>query len=67
MLAFFGLTSEYMKNVYEQFFFLQYHGNWSFLEAYNLPVGLRRFFVEKLMEQKEAEAKPFEESSEKLS
>ena len=67
MWAFFGLTSEYMKNVYNQFFVLKYHGNWSFLEAYNLPVGLRRFFVQKLLEQKEAEAKPFEESSEKLS
>jgi len=56
-----------MKNVYNQFFVLKYHGNWSFLEAYNLPIGLRQFFVQKLLEQKEAEAKPFEESSEKLS
>ena len=64
MLAFFGLTPEYMKDVYEQFFILNYYGNWSFLESYNLPIGLRRFFVQKLLEQKEAETKPLEELQE---
>jgi len=44
-----------MKSVYNQFFILKYHGNWSFLEAYNLPIGLRDFFTEKLIEQKELE------------
>jgi hypothetical protein len=55
---FFGLSNEYMENVYEQFFFLKYHGGWSFIEAYNLPVGLRKWFVHKLLEQikKESEA-----------
>jgi hypothetical protein len=40
-----------MENVYEQFFFLKYHGGWSFAEAYNLPVGLRMWFVKRLMKQ----------------
>jgi hypothetical protein len=44
-----------MQNVYEQFFFMQYKGRWSFTEAYNLPVGLRKWFVSKLIEQLEAE------------
>lgn len=44
-----------MQSVYNQFFILKYHGNWSFLEAYNLPIGLRDFFTEKLIEQKELE------------
>ena len=39
-----------MEAVYEQFFVLKYHGSWSFVEAYNLPVGLRRWFIEKLKE-----------------
>ncbi len=40
-----------MENVYEQFFVLKYHGGWSFIEAYNLPVGLRHWFLEKLKAQ----------------
>jgi len=37
---------------------LKYHGGWSFIEAYNLPVGLRNWFLNKLKEQfsKEREA-----------
>ena len=37
-----------MANVYEEFFLLKHHGNWSFYEAYGLPVGLRRWFVQRL-------------------
>ena len=55
MRTFFGLNSEYIKNVYEQFFFLKYHGGWSFTEAYCLPVGLRDWFVKRLVEQIEKE------------
>ena len=44
--------------MYEQFFFLKYYGGWSFTEAYNLPVKVRQWFVERLSEQlkKEHEA-----------
>jgi hypothetical protein len=47
-----------MEAIYEQFFVLKYHGGWSFIEAYNLPVGLRKWFLSKLKEQfdKEREA-----------
>jgi len=34
--------------VYEQLFLLQYYGGWSFIEAYNLPIPLRQWFVERL-------------------
>tara|TARA_Y100000310_G_scaffold333399_1_gene410873 strand:+ start:3468 stop:3665 length:198 start_codon:yes stop_codon:yes gene_type:complete len=53
--TFFGLNREYAENVYEQFFFLKYHGGWSFTEAYNLPVGLRDWFVKRLVKQIEQE------------
>mgnify|MGYP007131878688 CR=1 FL=1 len=58
MRRFFGLDNNYVENVYEQFFFLKYYGGWSFIEAYNLPVGLRKWFVDKLIHQikKENEA-----------
>tara|TARA_R100000008_G_C3557169_1_gene153880 strand:+ start:859 stop:1038 length:180 start_codon:yes stop_codon:yes gene_type:complete len=52
-----------MKNVYEQFFLMKYYGGWSFIEAYNLPVGLRDWFFERLLKQKEDE----QESNKKAS
>lgn len=57
--GFFGLTSDYQEALYEEFFILKQHGNWSFREAYNLPTGLRKWFLERLVrhfnEKKEAE------------
>ena len=58
---FFGLSEEYMEDVYEQFFFMQYKGGWSFIEAYNLPVGLRGWFVSKLIEQLISEKEALEQ------
>ena len=49
-----------MENVYEQFFFLKYSGGWSFSEAYNLPVGLRDWFVQRLIHQLELEKEAHE-------
>jgi hypothetical protein len=63
MRTFFGLTDEYMESVYEAFFFLKYSGGWSFSEAYNLPVGLRKWFVERLLKQLEAEKEAIEQAS----
>jgi len=45
-----------MESIYEQFFFLKYSGGWSFAEAYNLPVGLRTWFCERLVKQLKAES-----------
>jgi len=42
--------------VYEHFFYLKYHGNWSLQEAYSLPVKIRNWFVLKLSEQLKLEA-----------
>ena len=52
-----------MENVYEQFFFLKYSGGWSFSEAYNLPVGLRNWFTQRLISQLEMEKKAIEDAS----
>tara|TARA_R100000008_G_C3585277_1_gene171748 strand:- start:2685 stop:2921 length:237 start_codon:yes stop_codon:yes gene_type:complete len=51
-----------MENVYEQFFFLKYHGGWSLAEAYNLPIGLRLWFVKRLMKQLKDEKQAMEEA-----
>jgi hypothetical protein len=44
-----------MESVYEQFFYLKYYGGWSFFEAYNLPIGLRNWFMDKLVSHKKIE------------
>jgi hypothetical protein len=40
-----------MESVYEQFFLLKYHGGWSLIEMYNLPIGLRNWFIKRLEKQ----------------
>ena len=52
-----------MENIYEQFFFLKYSGGWSFTEAYNLPIGLRNWFVQRLLSQLEKEKEVIENAS----
>ena len=44
---------------------MNYTGNWSITELYNLPVGLRQWFVEKTLKQKEAEQKAVENAQAK--
>jgi len=51
-----------MESVYEQFFLLKYYGGWSFMEAYNLPVGLRNWFITRLVEQFEKEKEDYEQA-----
>jgi|TARA_R110000824_G_C15032216_1_gene659513 hypothetical protein len=49
-----------MESVYDQFFYLKYSGGWSFIEAYNLPVGLRKWFMQRLITQLEREKEAME-------
>jgi hypothetical protein len=54
-----------MKQVFEQFFLLKYHGGWSLTETYNLPVGLRNWFMERLAKQIEKENEQVEKANKK--
>jgi len=53
-----------MEYVYNDFFLLKYHGGWSFIEAYNLPVGLRKWFLKRLQRQFEDEKAAIEKANE---
>ena len=64
-MGFFGLNDEYIQNVYEEFFLLKYHGGWSFYEAYNLPITIRRWFLERLSRQIEKENEEIKNASSK--
>jgi hypothetical protein len=63
--TFFGLSDHYIENVYEQFFLLKYHGGWSFTEAYNLPVKIRLWFLNRLVKQKQDEKEAIEKANKK--
>jgi len=65
LLTFFGLSEQYSQGVYEEFFNLKYYGGWSFFEVYNLPTVLRRWFLKRLVEQKEKEQKAHEDAMKK--
>jgi len=55
--TFFGLSEEYMEGVYETFFTLKHYGGWSLYELYNLPIGLRTWWLERTIKEYEKEAK----------
>lgn len=61
----FGLDNEYIKSVYEEFFLLKYHGGWSFTEAYNLPIQIRRWFLKRLNSEFEKENEAYEKAMDK--
>tara|TARA_Y100001973_G_C5190846_1_gene330883 strand:- start:985 stop:1137 length:153 start_codon:yes stop_codon:yes gene_type:complete len=44
---------------------LKYHGGWSFIEAYNLPIPLRTWFVNRLARQFEVESEEIEKAYKK--
>ena len=61
--TFFGLTDKYQEAMYEQFFLLKHFGGWSFIEAYNLPVGLRIWFLKRLEKQAKDEKEQMKHSN----
>ena len=66
MPGFYGLDDDYILDVYEQFFFLKYHGGWSFSEAYNLPIKIRHWFVHRLVKQLNDEKEAMEKQMKEI-
>ena len=60
--TFFGLTLRYIESVYEEMFSLKMHGNWSFQEAYNLPIKVRRWFLKRLVKYFEQKKEQIEKN-----
>ena len=54
--AFFGLSEDNKEYVYEEIFQLIHYGSWSFREAYNLPVLIRKWFIQRIAAEKKSEA-----------
>jgi len=51
--------------VYEEIFQLKHFGGWSFIEAYSLPIVLRRWFLERLAKQFEKEKEQMDKATKK--
>ena len=64
-LTFFGLSDEYIQSVYEELFLLKHHGGWSFIEAYNLPIMIRRWFLTRLEKHFEQQKEEIEKAKRK--
>tara|TARA_R110000751_G_scaffold133849_1_gene236238 strand:+ start:532 stop:681 length:150 start_codon:yes stop_codon:yes gene_type:complete len=43
-------------------FLLKYHGGWSLLETYNLPIMIRRWFIRRLQKQFDKEKQEAEKA-----
>ena len=54
-----------MENVYEQFFILKHYGSWSLIELYNLPVGLREWWLNRTVQEYEKEKEANEKAMRK--
>ena len=52
-----------MESVYESFFTLKHYGGWSLYELYNLPIGLRNWFLERTVEEYKKEAEQARKAS----
>tara|TARA_Y100000593_G_C4229248_1_gene296094 strand:+ start:320 stop:475 length:156 start_codon:yes stop_codon:yes gene_type:complete len=44
---------------------LKYYGGWSFFEAYNLPIVIRQWFLQRLQKQIEKENEEAKKASQK--
>ena len=63
MRNFFGLSEKYIKSIYEQFFHMKYHAGWGLYELYHLPIGLRTYYIQMLIDNKEREKEAYEQAN----
>ena len=63
-LTFFGQPPSNRAAIHEEIFNIAYYGNgFNHNDLYNMPVPLRRFYAQKLVEAKEKEAKEIKKVS----
>ena len=65
-LTFFGQPPENRAAIHEELFNIAYYGNgFNHNELYNMPVPLRRFYAQKLVDAKQKEADEIKKVTEK--
>lgn len=67
MWGFFGLSPKYRQILHSQIFDLIYHGNggFTFSDVYNMPLWVRRFYINKIIEFKQEEKKAHDKEMKK--
>ena len=67
-LAFFTLPANYTKLLYEELFFLVFQGGggFTFGDVYNLPLHIRRMYVNQLLEIKKKEQEQISNANSKV-
>ena len=64
--SFFGLPPNYRKSLHEDIFSLLYYGNgFTHTDIYEMPIYLRRFYINELVKTKKQEYKAQEEANKK--
>jgi hypothetical protein len=63
--SFFGLTPKYIEGVYEEMFQLKYYSGFSIFESYNIPIGIRRWFLKRVAKQFQLENEKYEKAKNK--
>jgi hypothetical protein len=66
-LHFFGLTPENKTIILEQLYVLIKHANFTYLDAYKLPVWKRLWFIFKLKEENEKESETIKNTTQNSS
>ena len=67
LLSFFGLQPKHKKDIHEEIFQLIYYhkGGFTFNEVYNLPIYLRKVYLNRLNKQYSDENKEIEKARKK--
>jgi hypothetical protein len=67
-LAFFTLPTNYSLQLYEELFFLVFHGGggFTFSDVYNLPLHIRRLYANNLVKIKKAEQEQIQKANSKV-
>jgi hypothetical protein len=65
--TFFTLPPDYKKGLYEELFFLVFHGGgFTFSDVYNLPLHIRRMYANMLIDIKKKENKQIQKANSKV-
>jgi hypothetical protein len=66
--AFFTLPTNYAKQLYEELFFLVFQGGggFTFGDVYNLPLHIRRLYVNQLLQIKKKEQEEMAKANSKV-
>jgi hypothetical protein len=65
--TFFTLPPDYKKGLYEELFFLVFHGGgFTFSDVYNLPLHIRRMYANMLIDIKKKENEQIQKANSKV-